>query len=383
MLFSEILKDLDWEETGKSIYAKTSRDVERALAKAQTPGAEINLEDFKALVSPAAAAAPYLETMAGLSRTATQKKFGKTIQFYIPLYLSNACTNHCIYCGFNHENKFTRVTLTDEQILEECKVLKQMGYEHLLLLTGESPKEAGIDYLEHAMQLVSPYFAQISLEVQPMDTPDYERLRKSGLHAVYVYQETYNKERYKFYHPAGMKRNYEWRLNTQDRLGLANVNKIGLGALLGLEDWRIEAFCMAMHLRHLQKTYWRSKYCVAFPRMRPHEGEGYQPQHVVSDKEFCQMIWAFRLLDDEVEMSLTTRESRDFRNHMVSLGITSISAGSQTDPGGYAHPNTEVAQFEINDNRSPVEMKKMIEEQGYEVVWKDWDKVYDFHDVKA
>ena len=147
MLFSEILKDYNWEEMGKSIYAKTSRDVERALAKAQTPGEEIDLEDFKALVSPAALQGPYLETMAGLSRTATQKKFGKTIQFYIPLYLSNACTNHCIYCGFNHENKFTRVTLSDEQIMEECKVLKDMGYEHILLLTGESPKDAGIDYV--------------------------------------------------------------------------------------------------------------------------------------------------------------------------------------------------------------------------------------------
>ena len=377
MVFSEVLKDYDWNKIGQSIYAKNEHDVERALTKAQTPGTEIDLEDFKALVSPTASKAPYLETMAGLSRTATQKKFGKTIQFYIPLYLSNECTNHCIYCGFNHENKFARVTLSDEQIMEECAVLKKMGYEHILLLTGESPKKAGIDYLEHAMQLVSPHFAQISLEVQPMDTPDYERLRKSGLHAVYVYQETYNRERYGFYHPAGMKRDYAWRLNSQDRLGAANVNKIGLGALLGLEDWRIEAFCMALHLKHLQKNYWRSKYCVAFPRMRPHEGEGFQPQHVVGDREFAQMIWAFRLLDDDVEMSLTTRESPDFRNHMVSLGITSISAGSQTDPGGYAHPNTETAQFATNDTRSPEEMKKMIEEQGYEVVWKDWDKVYD------
>lgn len=361
----------------RSIYAKTAQDVERALSKAQTPGSEIDLEDFKALVSPAASVPLYLETMAGLSRKATQKKFGKTVQFYIPMYLSNACTNHCIYCGFNHENKFARVTLNDEQIMEECKVLKAMGFEHLLLLTGESPKDAGIDYLEHAMKLLAPHFAQLSLEVQPMDTPDYERLRKSNLHAVYVYQETYNRERYKFYHPAGMKRNFEWRVNSQDRLGMANVNKIGLGALLGLEDWRAEAVFMAMHLRHLEKNYWRSKYCVAFPRMRPHEGEGFQPQNVLSDKEFVQMIWAFRIFDDEIEMSLTTRESRKFRDHMVSLGITSLSAGSQTDPGGYAHPNQEIAQFETNDTRSPEEMKKMVEEQGYEVIWKDWDKVYD------
>lgn len=377
MFFSEILKEYDWDRMGDEIHAKTGLDVERALTKAQSPGEEIDLEDFKALVSPAADKPGYLEAMAGLSRQATQRKFGKTIQFYIPLYLSNECSNHCIYCGFNHENKFARVTLDDEQVMEECAVLKKMGYEHILLLTGESPGKAGIDYLEHAMQLISPHFAQISLEVQPMDTPQYERLRKSGLHAVYVYQETYNRNTYGDYHPAGMKRDYAWRLDSQDRLGLANVNKIGIGALLGLEDWRTEAFCMAMHLKHLQKNYWRSKYCVSFPRMRPHEGEGFQARHMLDDRELAQMIWAFRLLDDEVEMSLTTRESPAFRNHMVSLGITSISAGSQTDPGGYAHPDTETAQFEINDDRSPAEMKKMIEEQGYEVVWKDWDKVYD------
>ncbi|MDE6629885.1 MAG: radical SAM protein, partial [Bacteroidales bacterium] len=168
-MFSDILQNYDWEQMRRSIYAKTTRDVEIALSKAQRPDPALTLEDFKALVSPAVSESPlYLETMAGLSRKATQKKFGKTIQFYIPLYLSNACTNHCIYCGFNHNNKFARVTLTDEQIMEECAVLKKMGYQHLLLLTGESPKDAGIDYLEHAMQLLSPHFAQLSLEVQPM-----------------------------------------------------------------------------------------------------------------------------------------------------------------------------------------------------------------------
>ncbi|MEG1498063.1 MAG: 2-iminoacetate synthase ThiH [Bacteroidales bacterium] len=376
MLFSEIIEKYNWADMGREIYAKTPEDVEKALSKAQQAGGEITLEDFKALVSPSAAKAEYLETMAALSRIATQKRFGKTIQFYIPLYLSNECTNHCIYCGFNHENKFNRVILTDEEIIAEAKVIKSMGYEHLLLLTGESPKKAGVDYIEHAMQILSPYFAQLSLEVQPLDTNEYARLRKSNLNAVYVYQETYHRERYPIYHPAGKKSDYTWRVNSQDRLGMAEVNKIGIGALLGLEDWRIESLSMALHLLHLRKEYWRSKYCIAFPRMRPHEG-GFQPQFHISDKEFVQMIWAFRIFDNDLEMSLTTRENSDFRDHMISLGITSISAGSQTDPGGYSHPNKEVPQFITNDDRSVDAMKKMIEEQGYEVVWKDWDRVYD------
>lgn len=374
MLFSDIIKDYNWQDMQSEVEAKTVCDVEKALDQAVI--GKMDIEDFKALISPAAAQTKYLERMAVISRDVTQKRFGKTIQFYIPLYLSNACMNHCVYCGFNHDNKFDRIILTDKEIMEEAEVIKQMGYEHLLLLTGESPKDAGVEYLEHAMQLLSPHFAQLSLEVQPMDTEEYARLCKSGLHAVYVYQETYNEERYKVYHPAGKKKDYTWRVNSQDRLGMAQVHKIGLGALLGLENWRAEAYAMAIHLRHLQKHYWRSKYCVAFPRMRPHEG-GFQPAQPLTDKEYVQMIWAFRLFDPDLEMSLTTRESREFRNNMVSLGITSISAGSKTDPGGYSHPDKEVPQFVVNDDRSPNDMKKMIEEQGYEVVWKDWDRVYD------
>ena len=376
MMFSEVIRTYDWTKMGEEVAAKTSADVEAALKQAAF-GDGLDIEDFKALVSPAATAnAAYIERMAALSREVTQKRFGKTIQFYIPLYLSNECTNHCIYCGFNHENKFTRATLNDAQIMEEAEVLKKMGYEHLLLLTGESPRKVGVDYIEHAMQLLSPHFAQLSLEVFPMSAEEYQRLCKSGLYAVYVYQETYNESRYGYYHPAGKKADFAWRVNSQDRLGMAQVHKIGLGALLGLEDWRTEAYALALHLRHLQKHYWRSKYAIAFPRMRPHAG-GYEADFPLSDREFAQMIWAFRLFDPDLEMSLTTRESPAFRDKMMTLGITSVSAGSKTDPGGYSHPNTETAQFDVNDDRSPELMKQSVEAQGYEVVWKDWDKVYD------
>jgi 2-iminoacetate synthase len=365
MTFYDIAIKLNWEQLGEEVYSKSNSDVERALQKEK-----IDIEDFKALVSPAAE--PYLETMAMKSRTATQKRFGKTIQFYIPLYLSNECLNHCIYCGFNHNNKIHRVILTDAEILSEAEVIKRMGYEHILLLTGESPKHVGTAYIEHAMQLVKPHFKQISLEVQPLSTEDYVRLRKSGLYGVYVYQETYNQDRYAYYHPAGKKKDYRWRIETPDRLAQAGVHKIGLGTLLGLEDWRIEALFLANHLRYMEKRYWKSKYSLSFPRMRPHEG-GFQPPFDVTDKQFAQMIWAFRLLDNDVEISLTTRESESFRNNMISLGITAMSAGSKTEPGGYTQKE-ELEQFSTNDNRNPEQLSEIINQQGYEVVWKDWDR---------
>jgi 2-iminoacetate synthase len=326
MTFYDIVLSLNWQQLGEEIYSKSAADVEQALQKEK-----IDLEDFKALVSPAAES--YLETLALKSREATQRRFGKTIQFYIPLYLSNMCLNHCIYCGFNHNNKIPRIILTDDEILAEVEVIKNMGYEHLLLLTGESPKDAGIDYIEHALQLVKPHFKQLSLEVQPLSTADYARLRESGLYGVYIYQETYHAERYPYYHPAGMKKDYRWRIETPDRLAQAGVHKIGLGALLGLEDWRIEALFLANHLQYLEKHYWKCRYSISFPRMCAHEG-GFQPAVTVTDKQLAQMIWAFRLLDNDVEISLTTRESEAFRSNMISLGVTSMSAGSKTEPGG-------------------------------------------------
>ncbi len=378
-MFSEVIRNISWSKILDKVAACNADDVQRVLGLVHN-GERLNISDFAALLSPAAA--DFLEEMAMLSQQITQKRFGKTIQFYIPLYLSNECTNHCIYCGFNHNNKILRKTLTDEEILKEAFVLKEMGYEHILLLTGESPIHAGVDYIENAMRLLQPHFAQISLEVLPLDVDEYTRLRSSGLHAVYVYQETYCRENYTTYHPAGRKRDYEWRVNTQDRLGLAEVHKIGLGALLGLEDPRAEAMFMAMHLRYLQKKYWKSKYAVSFPRMRPFaEADcsgastasiGFTPKFSIDDKLFVQLIFAFRLFDPYIEISLTTRESSTFRNAMLPLGVTSVSAGSHTEPGGYSERNDELPQFSTNDNRSVSEMRDAVRLLGYEAVMRDW-----------
>jgi len=206
-----------------------------------------------------------------------------------------------------------------------------------------------------------------------MNTDEYRALSGEGLNTVYIYQETYNKSHYPMYHPQGKKANFRYRLETPDRLGKANVHKIGLGALLGLEDWRIENVFMALHLRYLQKHYWKTRYSVAFPRLRPHAGS-FAPQHPVSDRQLVQLITAWRLFDENIELSLTTRETPYFRDHACKLGITSMSAGSRTEPGGYARPSKELPQFDVSDARSPESLVGKLQSLGYEAIWKDWDQ---------
>jgi 2-iminoacetate synthase len=368
MVYTTLIDEYGWDDIHSRIYGKTAKDVEAALCKSR----QLTVDDFMALISPAAT--PYLEQMAVLSRKYTQQRFGKTIQFYVPLYLTNSCVNHCVYCGFNHHNDIKRIILTDEQILQEVEAIKRIGdFQHILLVTGENPHDAGIDYIENAIRLVRPYFSSISIEVQPLKEDEYRRLTTIGLNAVYCYQETYNKQNYKTYHPKGMKSKFDWRLDTFDRMGKAGVHKIGLGILIGLEDWRTDVAMMAFHLRYLQKTYWQTKYSISFPRIRPHEGEAFQPNVVMSDRELAQLIFAVRIFDHDVELALSTREDRQFRTHMTTLGVTSLSAGSKTDPGGYAVYKKELEQFAVNDDRSPEDVLRAVKSQGYEVVWKDWD----------
>ncbi|MDE7152901.1 MAG: 2-iminoacetate synthase ThiH [Muribaculaceae bacterium] len=369
-MFSEVLEKYDWDEITARIAAKTYRDVERALAKA-TP----DLDDFMALVSPAAA--PYLEQMAQLSRRYTQQRFGKTISMYIPMYITNSCTNSCVYCGFNRHNKFPRVILTPEQIEAECKAIRRLGpFENLLIVTGENPRAAGTDYLETALRVCRPYFNNLTIEVMPLSEEDYHRLTLSGLNGVVCFQETYHRERYKVYHPAGMKSNFEWRVNGYDRMGAAGVHKIGMGVLIGLEDWRTDVTMMALHLMYLRKKYWRTRYSVNFPRMRPSES-GFQPNVVMTDRELAQLTFAFRIFDHDVDISMSTRETPLFRNNMVALGATSMSAGSKTEPGGYETYPQALEQFAVSDERTPAQVEADIRARGYEVVWKDWDKIFD------
>ena len=229
-----------------------------------------------------------------------------------------------------------------------------------------------IEYLKKVFKLIKPYFSLISIEVQPLKENEYKELIKLGLNTVYLYQETYFKNAYPKYHPGGKKADFEHRIDAFERLGRAGVHKIGLGILAGLEDWRVDCFYTALHLKYLEKTYWKTYYSISFPRLRPHAGL-FEPNIVMSDKELAQVIFAYRLLDEEVEIALSTRESMKYRDNMLKLGVTTMSAGSKTNPGGYETSPQSLEQFSIDDNRSPSAIAEMIKSQGYEVVWKNWD----------
>jgi len=367
-MFKQLFDIYTWDNVKESIYNKTIVDVERALSKSKR-----DLEDFKALISPAAE--NYIEQMAQMSNALTQKRFGKTVQMYIPMYLSNECQNICTYCGFSYTNQIPRRTLTDSEILKEVEHIKDLGYDHILLVTGEANKTVGVDYLENAVKLARPYFSHISIEVQPLEQEEYERLISVGVNTVLVYQETYHKDDYKIHHPKGKKSNFDYRLETPDRLGEAGIFKIGLGALLGLEDWRTDSFFTALHLNYLERKYWQTKYSISFPRLRPNAG-GQEPKVDVTDRNLVQLICAYRLLNEELELSISTRESELFRNNIVKLGATTFSAESKTNPGGYVVEPQSLEQFEISDERSTNLVDKMIRDQGYEPVYKDWEKSY-------
>lgn len=375
--FADIIGQYDWNDTLQKINSATEDDVIRVLAKARRNTKQLNDEDFMVLISDAAAS--HIEEMAQLSMRFTRERFGKTISMYIPMYVSNACTNKCVYCGFNHDNPFKRTTLTMEQIEAECKAIKKLGpFENILLVSGEYPAVCGVDYLEKALNICRPYFHNMTIEVMPLRTHHYSRLVDAGLNGVVCFQETYNKEAYRKYHPHGMKSIFEWRLNGFDRMGQAGVHKIGMGVLIGLEDWKADVTMMARHLRYLQKKYWKTRYSVNFPRMRPSES-GYQPNVVMSDSELARLTFAFRLFDHDIDISYSTRETPSFRDNMMRLGVTSMSAGSQTEPGGYCSTPDALEQFEVSDNRSPRQVTERIKALGYEPVWKDWDASFDRH----
>lgn len=368
MSFLEEFQRHSWEEMGQRIYAKTGQDVQRALYSR----GRRDLDDFCALISPAAE--PYLEQMAQLSYRLTRKRFGNTTQLYIPLYLSNECHNICTYCGFSVGNKIQRRTLDREQLMQEVAEIKAQGFEHILLVTGEAHRQVGVDYFEQVLDWIRPHFASITMEVQAMDQADYERLIKHGLNSVLIYQETYNSNTYKTYHPKGRKSDMAYRLETPDRLGRAGVHRIGIAALLGLEDWRADSAFVALHLGYLERSYWRTRYSISLPRLRPAAG-CQSPNVLVTDRDFVQLICAYRIFNENVEISLSTRESPVLRDRLLKLGITSMSAGSRTDPGGYSLGEDALEQFQVNDERSPAEVAAMIRAQGFDPVWKDWDVV--------
>ncbi|MBU2895822.1 2-iminoacetate synthase ThiH [Vibrio hepatarius] len=373
MSFVKRFSQLNWNEISMSIYSKTAQDVERALCKPKR-----DLEDFKALISPAADA--YLEQMAQLSYSSTRKRFGNTMSLYIPLYLSNLCANACTYCGFSMENRIKRRTLNASEVAYEVAAIKQMKFDSVLLVTGEHETKVGMNYFREMLPLIKHSFNYVAMEVQPLEQDNYVELKMLGLDAVMVYQETYHPSTYAQHHLRGNKTDFEFRLDTPDRLARAGIDKVGIGALIGLDEWRTDCFFVAAHLDYLERTYWKTRYSISFPRLRPCEGSnsssGAKPKSLMSDRQLVQLICAYRLLSAEVELSLSTRESTLFRDNVLPLGITSMSAASKTQPGGYSFDDVELEQFEISDDRSAATVEQMIRMKGFDPVWRDWNSAY-------
>lgn len=368
MTFYDEIQKYSWQAMGEEILSRSSTDVERALSS-NTPG----IEDLISLMSPAAD--PMLEEIARKAQLITEQRFGRVIGLYAPLYVSNSCTNSCVYCSFNAGNPISRLTLTVEEARAEGAFLHDEGFRHILLVSGEDYRAADLEYLRAVVRELRPLFDSISIEIYPMDTDDYGKLAESGVDGLIIYQETYDPDCYQAVHLAGKKRDYRYRIETPERGGKAGFRRIGIGSLLGLSDWRSEGAFLALHARYLMRRYWRSQITVSFPRLRPAVG-GYHPPCPVSDRDLVHMMTALRVFLPDAGLLLSTRESPYLRDHMIPLGVTSMSAGSKTGPGGYTQDSATEGQFEISDHRSPHEVAETIREHGYEPVWKDWDSSF-------
>lgn len=343
-------------------------DILRALEKEK-----LGPHDFLTLLSPKAM--PYLEAIAQKAHQLTVQYFGRTIQLFIPLYISNYCTNECIYCGFNRRNDIERRKLSLEQIETEARAIAATGMQHLLLLTGEAPQATPMDYLEEAVRLLKKYFASVSIEMFPMQEEEYVRLKTAGVDGLTIYQEVYDRQRYGLLHTAGKKTDYRFRLDAPERGARAGFRMVNVGALVGLGDVRQEAFFSGLHAKYLEDKYLETEISLSLPRFNPAEGN-YTPEYEADDATYVQFIIALRCFLPRTAITVSTRETAEFRDHLIRLGATRFSAGSCTGVGGYAQNiSDDTPQFEITDQRSVRQVVQSIKELGYQPVYKDWDLI--------
>lgn len=326
--------------------------------------------DFLGLLSPKAES--HLEAMAQKAHRLTIRHFGRTMQLFTPLYLSNYCSNHCVYCSFSAKHDYGRKKLTLEQVEAEAESIAATGLKHILILTGESPVHSPVSYIVDCVQVLRRYFDSIGVEIYPLTAEDYSRLVDSGVDGLTVFQEVYNEEIYSLLHPRGPKRNYRFRLDTPERGCRAGMRSVNIGALLGLEDWRREAFFTGLHADYLQNNYLDTEISVSIPRIRPNVG-GFTPKYDVQDRDLVQIILALRLFIPRAGITLSTREKVDLRDNLVRLGITKMSAGVSTEVGGHSESSPGTGQFEISDPRSVPEIREMLLRTGYQPVFKDWE----------
>ena len=360
--------DNNRERWAHALQTVTADQVRQELS---SPAGKFSLDRLVTLLSPAAET--FLESMAQQAQALTIQRFGRTIQLYAPLYVSNVCINSCRYCGYNKTTQIDRTRLTIEQAVSDATVIAGEGFRHLLLVSGEDTQFVTTDYLCELAGKMREQFSSLSIEIYPMSQDEYTQVFNAGIDGVTLYQETYDRAIYADYHVAGPKADYDSRLDAPDRFASAGMRRIGLGVLLGLADWRIETLAMAEHAAYLMKKYWRSQVSFSFPRICPATNVQSEWPHLVSDTNMVQMMLALRLCFADAGIVLSTRETPKFRDNLINLCVTRLSAGSKTSPGGYASEKEAAEQFEVADNRSPKEVADSICSHGYEAVWKDWD----------
>ncbi|HPA57101.1 MAG TPA: 2-iminoacetate synthase ThiH [bacterium] len=332
----------------------------------------LSLNDLAALLSPEIDN-ELLKKLAARAMELSRKRFGRAISLYIPLYYDNRCTNSCIYCGFNAKNQIERKKLSFDEIMKEAEFIRSRNFKNILLVAGEHPESADVETLVPVIKKLHEIgFTCVSIEIAPLEEDAYRTLvTDAHLDGLYVYQETYNKDIYSTVHPAGRKRDYDWRLETPERGANAGISKIGIGFLTGLNDLSEDAMMLASHLIYLQKYHWQSEYSISFPRIRNAQGVNSEFKNI-SDRQFIQLVCALRLMFPETGMSLSTREYPGFRDQIIPLGFTNLSAGSSTAPGGYCSESKDLEQFEVEDSRTPEEIAEILKQRGFEPVWKDW-----------
>ncbi len=368
--FRDLLTEWPPEKVQALIQSRTERDVAAALGAS----GQFDPRHLAALVSPAAE--PFLEPLAQLSAQWTRQRFGNAVQFFAPLYVSNYCCNGCLYCGFNRDTRSTvRRALTLDEAVAEAECLAAQGFGHILLVAGEDLKNTPPAYFAELTRRIRPRFASVQIEIYSLSLADYRLLVDAGVDGMTMFQETYNPTVYAHYHPSGPKRDYANRIDSFERAAQSGLTFVGLGSLLGINDWREEAFYLGLHAAYLQKRYWRTSVALSFPRMRPAHG-GQPPAHPVSDANLVQLMCALRTQLPDVTMTLSTREAAGFRESLVRLAVTKLSAGAKTTPGGYTEKTEAEAQFEVADQRSLQEVAAAVAAIGFDPVMKDWDRAY-------
>lgn len=358
----------DWQNFNYEEFFNqvTENDVKSVLEKD-----ELDHRDFLVLLSPAAE--NFIEEMAQQAHRSTVRNFGKVIYIYTPLYLANYCDNKCLYCGFNVSNEFNRKKLDFAEVEREAEAVAQKGIKDILILTGGSRNKTPISYISKCVDIIKEYFSSISIESYAMETEEYRTLFENGINGLTIYQEVYDKNIYDQVHKKGPKANYMFRLNAPERGCKAGMRSVNIGPLLGLDDWRKEAFYSGLHARYLQNKYLETSISLSVPRLRPHLGS-FQPKSIVDDKDLVQIILAYRLFLPRAGITLSTREGSGLRNNLLPLGVTKISAEATTVVGGYTS-DEGIGQFSISDDRRVEQVKESLLEQGYQPVFKNWEQI--------